>query len=370
MADGHGSTRLLTDGSGAVQNAFTFDGYGNLVASNAAPQTAYLYGGERFDFDLRQYYLRARYYNPTVGRFGAMDQVDGTPNDPLSLHKYAYTQNNPVNGRDPSGNETLVSMSFAMTIADIVEVAMDFHTIWTAGKMLTEYAAANESLDQMENQPAMPGADTATIIVHGVMFHTNGWSGPWVGSFQNKLKSRGGLDSQDFYEFDWGGFSFAGFGFYPIPIVHTMALLHLKAAEEIVSMKGYEKMNLISHSWGTTLTYDLQNISDIEIHDWVTMGSPLKQTTTKPIHLTGNWINYYSRYDPVMHYEIYPPFPSFFEMAWAVHKDVNGGPGLKGDDNIPKSFNIPFEMGKSGFDEHSAYWDYDPLLDNLNKQLQ
>jgi hypothetical protein len=27
MADGHGSTRLLTDSSGAVQNAFTYDGY-------------------------------------------------------------------------------------------------------------------------------------------------------------------------------------------------------------------------------------------------------------------------------------------------------------------------------------------------------
>ena len=105
VADGHGSTRLLTDSSGAVQNAFTYDGFGSLVASNAAPQTAYLYTGEHFDSDLRQYYLRNRYYTPTIGRFGVQDQKDGSPGDPLSLHKYLYCQNDPVDRHDPSGNE-------------------------------------------------------------------------------------------------------------------------------------------------------------------------------------------------------------------------------------------------------------------------
>jgi RHS repeat-associated protein len=93
------------------RSKYSYDAYGVALdftfGTLTPPRTSMLYSGERFDSDLQQYYLRARYYNPTVGRFGVQDQVDGTPNDPLNLHKYAYCQNNPVNGGDPSGNETL-----------------------------------------------------------------------------------------------------------------------------------------------------------------------------------------------------------------------------------------------------------------------
>ncbi len=41
--DGHGSTRLLTDASGNVLNAFAYDAYGTMIASNGASQTAFLY---------------------------------------------------------------------------------------------------------------------------------------------------------------------------------------------------------------------------------------------------------------------------------------------------------------------------------------
>ena len=64
--DGHGSTRVLADIGGNVVNAFAFDAWGNLIASNAAPQTAYLYGGQQFDGDWasiisgREFLIRAR----------------------------------------------------------------------------------------------------------------------------------------------------------------------------------------------------------------------------------------------------------------------------------------------------------------------
>jgi len=52
---------------------------------------------------LGSYYLRARYYKPDTGRFWTMDTYAGNNQDPLSLHKYLYAHNNPVNNTDPTG---------------------------------------------------------------------------------------------------------------------------------------------------------------------------------------------------------------------------------------------------------------------------
>jgi RHS repeat-associated protein len=66
---------------------------------------AYLYTGEQIDPDLGMYYLRARYYQPGLGRFWSMDSYEGSQGTSLSLHKYLYCHGNPVNGTDPSGHE-------------------------------------------------------------------------------------------------------------------------------------------------------------------------------------------------------------------------------------------------------------------------
>ena len=48
-------------------------------------------------------YLRARYYNPGIGRFLSADPFPGFAGSPQSLNRYAYAGNNPVNRQDPSG---------------------------------------------------------------------------------------------------------------------------------------------------------------------------------------------------------------------------------------------------------------------------
>lgn len=103
--DGHGNVRFLMDFYwGDITDAYVYDAYGNLIASNGVPQTAYLYCGEYFDSNLGQYYLRNRTLNPGTGRFWTRDgEGYGNNEDPLSLHKYLYCQDNPVNNTDPSG---------------------------------------------------------------------------------------------------------------------------------------------------------------------------------------------------------------------------------------------------------------------------
>jgi len=44
-----------------------------------------------------------RYLNPQTGRFWTRDLFEGAKYDPDSLHKYLYTENDPINSIDPSG---------------------------------------------------------------------------------------------------------------------------------------------------------------------------------------------------------------------------------------------------------------------------
>ncbi len=62
----------------------------------------YFYRGEQYDSDLGLYYLRARYYNPTNGRFLNVD-----PQASEGQRRYQYAAADPVNGMDPTGNEAL-----------------------------------------------------------------------------------------------------------------------------------------------------------------------------------------------------------------------------------------------------------------------
>ncbi|HEX9060576.1 MAG TPA: RHS repeat-associated core domain-containing protein [Clostridia bacterium] len=60
-----------------------------------------------FDKETGTIYLRARYYNPAVGRFITEDSYLGKDNDPLSLNLYTYCENDPINSIDPSGHENI-----------------------------------------------------------------------------------------------------------------------------------------------------------------------------------------------------------------------------------------------------------------------
>jgi hypothetical protein len=51
--------------------------------------------------------LRSRYYNTNTGRFSGIDTFVGDTNSPLTLHKYLYTADNPVNYQDPSGHDLI-----------------------------------------------------------------------------------------------------------------------------------------------------------------------------------------------------------------------------------------------------------------------
>jgi len=94
----HGDVTALVDGTGAVVNRYQYDAFGNTVEAVEKVQNRFRYAGEQYDQVTGQYYLRARFYNPVVGRFTQEDTYRG---DGLNL--YSYVQNNPINYVDLSG---------------------------------------------------------------------------------------------------------------------------------------------------------------------------------------------------------------------------------------------------------------------------
>jgi RHS repeat-associated protein len=116
LVDGLGSTRGLTNTNGLVTDTYTYDAFGNLIASAGGTANDYLFAGEQFDPSLGDYYLRQRYYSPSVGRFSIRDTYEGSLEDPMSLHKYLYANANPISFIDPTGRFSIAEQTVIMGV--------------------------------------------------------------------------------------------------------------------------------------------------------------------------------------------------------------------------------------------------------------
>ena len=97
-SDELGSITHILDEEGQILNHYEYDAFGNTTICEETVSNRFRYTGQQYDKVTEQYYLRARYYNPIIGRFL---QEDSYYNDGLNL--YAYCENNPVRYIDPSG---------------------------------------------------------------------------------------------------------------------------------------------------------------------------------------------------------------------------------------------------------------------------
>lgn len=102
----HGDVITVTDTNGNTVASYTYDAWGNILSKSGtfANQNPYCYAGYRFDIETGFYYLMARYYNPSIGRFLSLDPDPGDDDDPVTQNGYIYGNNNPVMGVDPDGN--------------------------------------------------------------------------------------------------------------------------------------------------------------------------------------------------------------------------------------------------------------------------
>jgi RHS repeat-associated protein len=98
--DGLGSVTSLTNSSGAIAQSYTYDSFGNLTASSGTVSNPFQFTGREFDPETGLYYNRARYYDPTVGRFLTEDPIGFGGG---SVNLYSYVLDNPTIFTDPFG---------------------------------------------------------------------------------------------------------------------------------------------------------------------------------------------------------------------------------------------------------------------------
>nr|WP_313183253.1 RHS repeat-associated core domain-containing protein [Lacrimispora sp.] len=98
VCDEMGSTIFLLDQEQEIRKSYHYDPFGSIIETSGSIENRITYTGQMYDGISGQYYLRARFYNPKIGRFMQEDAYRG---DGLNL--YAYCQNNPITYYDPSG---------------------------------------------------------------------------------------------------------------------------------------------------------------------------------------------------------------------------------------------------------------------------
>ena len=89
-----------------VYARYTYDAYGNVLTKSGslADVNPLRYRGYYCDTETGFYYLQSRYYDPTLGRFINADSYASTGQGFLGFNMFAYCNNNPANGDDPTGH--------------------------------------------------------------------------------------------------------------------------------------------------------------------------------------------------------------------------------------------------------------------------
>ena len=102
LTNNQGTIRDVIDNQGTILNHITYDSFGQITSqTNAEAYFRFGFTGREYDQESGQYYYRARYFDPTVGRFISEDPIGFNGGD---ANVYRYVFNSPLNYTDPSGN--------------------------------------------------------------------------------------------------------------------------------------------------------------------------------------------------------------------------------------------------------------------------
>ena len=169
----HGDVVNLTDETGAVTKSYTYDAFGVEQNIDDADDNAFRYCGEYYDSESGTIYLRARYYDPAIGRFISRDSVAGKNTDPLSLNLYTYCHNNPIIGTDPSGHWLHIAVGALIggaseLVGQLIDNGGHFSEVnWAAVGMQTFSGGLSAALGPFAGTATSALGDVLTEVIKG-----------------------------------------------------------------------------------------------------------------------------------------------------------------------------------------------------------
>ena len=132
----------------------------------------FTYSGEVYDPETKLYYLRARYYDPSVGRFITEDTYKGQVDNPLSLNRYTYTHNNPIRNIDPTGHNTYPATNLGASFTALITAVGTVVTYIVMNDPTVQYAVPKEAPHVSETKPQL------TVIKGGKSSQNNSSNKP------------------------------------------------------------------------------------------------------------------------------------------------------------------------------------------------
>jgi len=97
--DGLGSATSLSSAAGVLTNTYSYDSFGKPAGSTGTVTNRFQYTGRELDSETGMYYYRARYFDPSAGRFLSEDPIQFIGGADF----YSYVANNPMGFRDALG---------------------------------------------------------------------------------------------------------------------------------------------------------------------------------------------------------------------------------------------------------------------------
>jgi RHS repeat-associated protein len=185
-SDAQGSIIRVSDGVN-VKATYEYDSFGRVVKQTGTSQAPYLFQGREFDSESGAYYLRARYYDPALGRFLNEDPIGFAG----GLNYYQFALSNPVNGSDPFGlrpctDQWIDDLQTLLDLAGLIPGFGEFFDLFNAGIYGLRGDALNAGLSLGSAIPILGwGSTAAKLGIKGASRGQDAFAaGKWLTHFE------------------------------------------------------------------------------------------------------------------------------------------------------------------------------------------